>query len=1211
MADYSMSVATIGGVPVLPNSSIKPSQNFQLFFSITKLTDTPANHLVALVNWTSNLRFSNTGTVTNKTGLVCTSGIPVAQNALYPPNDSAIQQFVSYNSAPSNGHNYSFELNLYPVPGFYGNGTVTVSLDSDYNGWSSTHVGTLSFQIQTVTESGIVPLPTAPVLTAISSTAISTNIGMQWTASAPGTITIERSLAGGSSFAIQDSGHRSLGGTLPYVVQVDPPLPSSFNGYGLNPSTTYYYRAKATNLAGTSVYSSIVSIATDALPSSVAAPTNLSGVANTTTQIALTWTPSTTSLVNRYKVYRSVVDGGSYTLIATIGTAANYVDNGVSASTTYYYVVKADILYGTNNNQDFLSSNSNQATVLTPDVPGTPTAPSSLTSSTHTTKTVTLGWTDNSTNEDNFILQRAVGSVLVFATVATLPAGTTSYVDTGLIPATTYSYRVAAQNAVARSAYSNTLAVTTSALPAIPSTPTGLTAAALSSTQITLSWTDAATNEDAYQIYHGLSSTGLFLAATISAGSTTFVDAGLAPGSTYYYAVRAVNEGGQSPYSNIANATTLAATGTLAAVSAFTLDPAANIQPLQVAGRLFWFSDLDRAKVYVNRKWFEVGIKPQLTKATISDGGAATSGLTGTFTVYIVLYSSDRVTRSIPGPVSDAVTLSNKKLTIVPPNNGTLVTCRDVGYDSGGNEIQGADRWEIYVKELNLGDAYLVAQLPMTTLTYTTSTTLSLQGLTDGSHRPMEQGFQSLIAPACSKARYFNNRIWLFGETTIKPTQAEIDAGSICTVATGSTTVILNATVDPANPRFVATDALFYKELFINKSGTGWFVVDVIDGQTLKIRNPDDAVNTQGFNGTSGNFHDFAFGGHPSRVYTSAYFTGEASGGVTFSPETFPPDTIFEQEFDPDDNTDPTGAITVRDALFVAKPGKWFMVTGGSEPDFPLINVQAISRGSGMRAPYSIALDRFDRVYYMADTGLHRVTQSGVEKVIDQTGNAHFFQDVFDIDGIASSVGVWFSREDYYVCFGLNRKGSTGNRDGFIFDSRNNMLFPFTLPVRGASVVECDTVKGDFQLLCGDGIGELRGAYTLDYTSDNVDRTLSNKYFSEVLISARIRSGLVSSQNGYTTRSFRPRVKQNPLQVPTSITMSVDGKSRNSDPYTFTSEVSATFDSNITQNKVSVGGLRSQTLQYELTFDAPSSINPARIEVSGIGVEIIERPATQ
>jgi PKD repeat protein len=70
---------------------------------------------------------------------------------------------------------------------------------------------------------------------------------------------------------------------------------------------------------------------------------------------------------------------------------------------------------------------------------------------------VTLKWTDNSTNETGFYIERAPSGSASFVRIATLGANVTTYTDS--VARNTYLYRVQAFNATAVSAYSNTVTV--------------------------------------------------------------------------------------------------------------------------------------------------------------------------------------------------------------------------------------------------------------------------------------------------------------------------------------------------------------------------------------------------------------------------------------------------------------------------------------------------------------------------------------------------------------------------------------------------------------------------------------------------------------------------------------------------------------------------------------------------------------------------------
>ena len=66
-----------------------------------------------------------------------------------------------------------------------------------------------------------------------------------------------------------------------------------------------------------------------------------------------------------------------------------------------------------------------------------------------------LSWTDNSTNESGFKIERKTGIDGVFALIASVAADTTSYTDSELVDGTTYCYRLSAFDASEDSTYSN------------------------------------------------------------------------------------------------------------------------------------------------------------------------------------------------------------------------------------------------------------------------------------------------------------------------------------------------------------------------------------------------------------------------------------------------------------------------------------------------------------------------------------------------------------------------------------------------------------------------------------------------------------------------------------------------------------------------------------------------------------------------------------
>ncbi len=87
-----------------------------------------------------------------------------------------------------------------------------------------------------------------------------------------------------------------------------------------------------------------------------AAPTGLTATASSSSQINLSWTGS--SGATSYSVFSSTTNGGPYSQVASGVASTSYSNTGLTAGTTYYYVVQAC-------NSDGCSGDSNQASATT------------------------------------------------------------------------------------------------------------------------------------------------------------------------------------------------------------------------------------------------------------------------------------------------------------------------------------------------------------------------------------------------------------------------------------------------------------------------------------------------------------------------------------------------------------------------------------------------------------------------------------------------------------------------------------------------------------------------------------------------------------------------------------------------------------------------------------------------------------------------------
>jgi fibronectin type 3 domain-containing protein len=459
-------------------------------------------------------------------------------------------------------------------------------------------------------------VPSAPVgLTATAET--TSSIGLTWTAVTPPTnCTI-------SSYTV-------YGGTTtnPTTVIASGVTGTSYTNTGLAASTTYYYLVKAVDADGTSAASNQAQASTGtgsctAVPS---APTGLTATASSSSAIGLSWTavtPPTNCSISSYSVYGSTTSGftpGSGNLLSNSVTGTTYSNSGLSASTTYYYVVEAADTEGN-------SAASNQASASTLPIPlpgisinaGGPAVSNA-------------GGGDNSFVADEDFTG---GGTYAVTNTITIPAGiaataapaavyqsarqgTTTYTVPGLTAGNTYTVRlhfaelyfstagsrefdvaingttvltsfdiygtaganytavieqftatanssgdivIAFTNGAKDQPMINGLEVlgTSTSCSTVPSAPTGLTATASSSSAIGLSWTPVTPPANcSISSYTVYGGTTANPTTVIASGvtGTTYSNTGLAASTTYYYVVKAVDADGTSAASAQAQATT-------------------------------------------------------------------------------------------------------------------------------------------------------------------------------------------------------------------------------------------------------------------------------------------------------------------------------------------------------------------------------------------------------------------------------------------------------------------------------------------------------------------------------------------------------------------------------------------------------------------------------------------------------------------------------
>ena len=126
---------------------------------------------------------------------------------------------------------------------------------------------------------------------------------------------------------------------------------------------------------------------------------------------------------------------------------------------------------------------------------------------------------------------------------------TTTYVNTGAKDGVTYYYKVTAVNDSGESAYSNIVSGQNKAVTPKPSAPVVKIGNSATSGKPMLTW-NAVSGATSYKVYRATSQNGTY-SLLGSVTTTTYVNTGAKDGVTYYYKVTAVNDSGESAYSNI------------------------------------------------------------------------------------------------------------------------------------------------------------------------------------------------------------------------------------------------------------------------------------------------------------------------------------------------------------------------------------------------------------------------------------------------------------------------------------------------------------------------------------------------------------------------------------------------------------------------------------------------------------------------------------
>jgi len=314
-------------------------------------------------------------------------------------------------------------------------------------------------------------------------------------------------------------------------------------------NTLYYYRVRTLMDTVTSDWSGPVSIRTTVpWPN---APSMLPAEVKSSSRIKLFWEDNAWN-EDGMVVERSLSAGAGWAVADSLrADVESCVDDGLASETTYYYRVFAY-------NADGHSGYSNVVFATTPE--GPPLPPSGLTVEAPSHQEVLLRWTDNSNDELGFWLQRHLRGTPTWTDLATTDPDVVFYIDNDVAEATEYYYHLNAFKIVdgdtLESTWTDAVKVNTPEGP--PVAPYDLTATVTNMHEIALSWRIGSQNAEYILLERQTGNEDWFPVDDLSGLASGYTDTQRDINIWYKYRVKAINQIGESDFSNVDSAMTLA-----------------------------------------------------------------------------------------------------------------------------------------------------------------------------------------------------------------------------------------------------------------------------------------------------------------------------------------------------------------------------------------------------------------------------------------------------------------------------------------------------------------------------------------------------------------------------------------------------------------------------------------------------------------------------
>lgn len=288
-------------------------------------------------------------------------------------------------------------------------------------------------------------------------------------------------------------------------------------------------------------------------------------------------------------------------------------------------------------------------------IPGTP---QNLSASSNGQAQILLTWTPADGLATHFHVERQTAGTGGFTEIANLPAPAVVFADQNVTAGVSYQYRVRAENDYGFSAYS---ATANGSIPVPLMPPSNLQAAAVGSTQISLTWSTANTNAILFHIERKTGAAGTYAEiAVVPNSAISYQDTTVQPSTAYTYRMRSEGAtGGLSSYSSETSATT----------PALPLPPAPTLQATATSSsqvHLSWTTTATGIVLFSVERRTTTGGYSQISQPAATSTSFDDSGLTGSTTY---LYRMRVQTGAGFSPYSNEVTVTTLQALPAAPTN--------------------------------------------------------------------------------------------------------------------------------------------------------------------------------------------------------------------------------------------------------------------------------------------------------------------------------------------------------------------------------------------------------------------------------------------------------------------------------------------------------------------------------------------------------------